>query len=546
MGGSTSGRDESELESPSWSRGERLRSKVGAGNGDRRPEGVRWAQRSEEPPVTRRDPTKSRGTERQASLEGGEGAQLVDEPQTKRGTEEMTKTSIGVQELRKRIGEKAKAEPVHRFWGLYTHVWKLDTMEEAYRLAKQNDGAPGVDGVTFEQVEAQGRERWLEELSRELREKSYRPLPCRQVEIPKEGGKVRLLKIPTIRDRVVQGALRLILEPIFEADFQPGSYGYRPHRTAHEALERVRVGLNKHLHQVIDLDLKSYFDTVRHDLLLAKLARRIDDDDVMWLSKSILKAGGKRGLPQGSVIGPLWANVFLDDVDRMLEKAQEATKQGPYEVVQYTRFADDLVVLCSSHPRAVHWAAIVQRRVREELGKLDLTVNEEKTRVVDFGSGEPFDFLGYTFRWVDQRGQPGKKMVLSRPRKKKRTQLLQKVGETLRRALHLTVEKVVRELVNPILRGWVNYFRWGNSGQDFGFVSWQVEAKVRRFASRQQPKRRGGRGWTTWSADEIYGKWGLFSAYRVSSRSGSGRQPPINPPVESTGNAGWRKSPCPV
>jgi RNA-directed DNA polymerase len=435
----------------------------------------------------------------------------------------MTKTSIGVQELRKRIGEKAKAEPHHRFWGLYTHVWKLDTLEEAYRLAKQKDGAPGVDDVTFEQIEAQGREKLLEELSRELREKSYRPLPCRQVEIPKEGGKVRTLKIPAIRDRVVQGALRLVLEPIFEADFQPGSYGYRPNRTAHEALDRVRGGLNKHLHQVIDLDLKSYFDTVRHDLLLSKLACRVNDDDVMWLSKSILKAGGNHGLPQGSVIGPLWANVFLNDVDKMLEQAQAATKQGSYEVVRYTRFADDLVVLCSSHPRAAHWATVVERRLREELGKLGLTINEEKTRTLDFGSGEPFDFLGYTFRWVNQDGKPGKKMVLSRPRKKKRTQLLEKVGETLRRALHLTVEKVVRELVNPIVRGWVNYFRWGNPGKDFSFVNWQVDMKVRRFASRQQPKRRGGRSWTTWSTEEIYGKWRLFSDYRVSWCSESRR-----------------------
>jgi RNA-directed DNA polymerase len=441
----------------------------------------------------------------------------------------MTKTSIGVQELRKRIGEKAKAEPHHRFWGLYTHVWKLDTLEEAYRLAKQKDGAPGVDGVTFEHIEAQGRERLLEELSRELREKNYRPLPCRQVEIPKEGGKVRTLKIPAIRDRVVQGALRLVLEPIFEADFQPGSYGYRPNRTAHEALERVRGGLYKQLHQVIDLDLKSYFDTVRHDLLLAKLARRVNDDDVMWLSKSILKAGGTRGLPQGSVIGPLWANVFLNGVDEMLERAQEATQQGAYEVVRYTRFADDLVVLCSSHPRAAHWAAVVERRIREELKKLDLTVNEGKTRTINFGSGEPFDFLGYTFRWVDQDGKPGKKMVLSRPRKKKRTQLLQKVRETLRRALHLPVQKVVRELVNPILCGWVNYFCWGTPGQDFSFVRWQVDMKVRRFASRQQPKRRGGRCWTTWSTDEIYGKWGLFSAYRVSWCSESRSAAPHNP-----------------
>jgi len=176
----------------------------------------------------------------------------------------MTTTSIGVQELKMRIGTKAKAEPQHRFWGLYTHVWKLDVLREAYRLAKENDGAPGVDGVTFAQVEAEGVEHLLEALSQELRDKVYQPLPCRQVNIPKADGKVRGLKIPAIWDRVVQGAVRLILEPIFEEDFQPGSYGYRPGRSAHQALERVRVGLLKKLHHVIDLDLKSFFDTVSH------------------------------------------------------------------------------------------------------------------------------------------------------------------------------------------------------------------------------------------------------------------------------------------
>ena len=452
----------------------------------------------------------------------------------------MTKTSISVQELTKRIGEKAKAEPQHRFWGLYTHVWKLEVLREAYRLAKRNNGAPGVDGVRFAQVEAEGPEAFLEQLSQELREKTYRPLPCRQVNIPKEGGKVRGLKIPAIRDRVVQGAVRLILEPIFEADFQPGSFAYRPNRTAHDALERVRGGLYRKLHQVIDLDLKSYFDTVRHDL-----ARRVQDEELMWLCKSILKSGGNRGLPQGSVIGPLWANVFLNDVDRMLEQAQDKTKQGEYEVVRYTRFADDLVVLVSAHPAAAHWAAKVERRLREELGALDLTINEEKTRTVDFGAGEPFDFLGYTLRWVDQRGTPSKKMVLCRPRKKKRTEMLRKLKTVLRRCLHVPVAKVVQTIVNPIVRGWVNYFRWGNPGRDFSFVRKEVDAKVRRFASRQRPKRRGGRCWTTWTTAELYGKWKLFADYRALW-SESMQQGHITLPPDSAGNAGWRKSPCPV
>jgi RNA-directed DNA polymerase len=341
------------------------------------------------------------------------------------------------------------------------------------------------------------------------------------VTIPKEGGKTRGLKIPAIRDRVVQGTMLLVMQPIFEADFQPGSYGYRPGRTPHQALDRVKEGLDKHLHLVIDLDLKSYFDTVRHDLLLKKLAKRIRDRDLLRLCKLILKSGGKRGLPQGSVIGPLWANVFLNEVDCMLEKAQEATKRGPYENVRYTRFADDLVVQVSTHPRARHWVGPVQKRLREELDKLHLTINEDKTRVVDFGTGEPFDFLGYTFQWVSSRWNPRKKRTNSRPQKKKRTRFLRELRQVMQRCLHVPVEQVVRKVINPRVRGWVNYFRWGNASKDLSFVRWQVEGKVRRFASRQRPKRKGGRSWTTWSQKEIYGEWGLFSDYRVLRRSGA-------------------------
>jgi RNA-directed DNA polymerase len=428
----------------------------------------------------------------------------------------MTRTSIPLQELRDRIGEKAKADAHHRFWGLYTHVWKLNVLGEAYRLAKQNNGAPGIDGQTFGQVEAEGVEQLLETLSRELREGTYRPMPCRRVTIPKEGGKERGLKIPAIRDRVVQGALRLILEPIFEVDFQPGSYGYRPRRMAHQALDRVKHGLNKKLHVVIDLDLANYFDSVRHHLLLAKLARRIRDRDVLRLCKLILKASGRRGLPQGSVIGPLWANVYLNDLDRMLEQAQVATQDGRYETIRYVRYADDLVVLCSVLPSKRHWVTKVEGRIREELEKLDLEVNEDKSKVVDVTTGEPFDFLGYTFRWVSSRKDPKKKMALARPMKKRRTRFLRSLKATLRRCLSIPVGEVVRNVVNPRVRGWVNYFRWGNSGRDLAHVSQQVDRQVRRFASRQRPKRRGGRTWTSWSAKEIYEKWGLFKDYRVS------------------------------
>jgi RNA-directed DNA polymerase len=435
----------------------------------------------------------------------------------------MTATRISVQDLRERIGDKAKADPRHRFWGMYVHLCRVDVLREAYRLAKKNDGAPGIDGMTFADIEVQGVENFIEALSQDLRAGKYRPMPCRKVGIPKEGGKKeRGLKIPTIRDRVVQGALRLILEPIFESDFQPGSFGYRPGRTAHQALGRVYEGLNRRLYRVINLDLQGYFDSVRHDLLLSKLARRIRDKDVLALCKRILKASGKRGLPQGSVIGPLWADVYLNDVDRMLERAQEVTRQGRYEVVSYTRFADDLAVLVSTHPNAAHWGVKVERRLREELGKLDLQVNDEKSRIIDFGRRDSFDFLGFTFRLVDDWVKPGRTRVLRRPRKDRRTRFLRDLTATLRRCRHIAVEDVVREVVNPRVRGWVNYFRWGNSGRDLAFVRWQVSRKVRRFASRQRPKRKGGCRWTKWGGDTVYGEWGLFHDYRVAHSFPSG------------------------
>lgn len=424
----------------------------------------------------------------------------------------MTKTSIDLQELRKRIGEKAKAESRHRFWGLYIHVCKLDVLEAAYRLAKKNGGAPGSDGMTFDKIEAAGVENFLKILAVELRERTYQPLPCRQVNIPKDGG-TRTLKVPAIRDRVVQGSLRLICEPIFEADFQNGSFGYRPGRSAHQALERVQQGLHRNLHHVINLDLAGFYDNVRHDILLGKLAARIQDPEVLALCRKILKASGRRGLPQGSVIGPLWANVFLNDVDRMLERAQ-AVSNGRYEAVRYTRWADDLVVLVSGHYTKVALAEKVVRRLREELDRLDLTVNEAKSSVVDFSKGEAFEYLGYRFQRVDHRSKPGKKFILARPQRKKRTRFLRSLRLVLRKHRHRPVEWVIRYVVNPRVRGWVQYFRWGNAALDLNFVQWEVERKVRLFATRQRPKGCGC-SWTKWSHQTLYKEWGLYADYRV-------------------------------
>jgi len=217
----------------------------------------------------------------------------------------------------------------------------METLRQAYKLVKANNGAPGIDGVTFEAIEEAGLEDFLSKIRDELVSGTYRSLGNRQKQIPKGGGKVRVLGIPAIRDRVVQGALRLIVEPIFEADFQEGSYGYRPKRRAHEAVDRVSEAVVQNKTMVIDVDLKSYFDNVRHDILLDKVANRVNDDDIMRLLKMILKANGKRGLAQGGVISPLLANIYLNEVDKMLERAKKVTRQGKYTYIQYARFADD-------------------------------------------------------------------------------------------------------------------------------------------------------------------------------------------------------------
>jgi len=243
------------------------------------------------------------------------------------GRGEMIKPPINLQDLRRRIYAKAKAESSWRFWGLYVHVCKLETLQSAYKLAKENNGAPGIDGVTFESVESAGRAEFLEQLREELVSGTYMPERVRRVGIPKSGGKLRMLSIPTLRDRVVQGALKLILEPIFEADFQPGSFGYRPKKSAHDAVQRVRQGILQGKTRVIDLDLRSYFDNVRHHLLLEKVAARVDDGAIMGLLKKILKSSGSRGVPQGGVISPLLSNIYLNEVDRMLQRAKEATRR---------------------------------------------------------------------------------------------------------------------------------------------------------------------------------------------------------------------------
>jgi RNA-directed DNA polymerase len=426
------------------------------------------------------------------------------------GKGEMTKAPISLQDLRRSLYVKAKAESTWRFWGLYVHVCKMETLCEAYQMAKSNDGAPGIDGVTFAAIEESGVDSFLRQIRNELVTNTYRPMRARKKEIPKDGGKVRVLSIPAIRDRVVQGALKLILEPIFEADFQPRSYGYRPKRTAHQAVNRVAQAIVESKTRIIDIDLRAYFDNVQHYLLLEKVARRVQDDAVMHLLKMMLEATGKKGVPQGGVISPLLSNVYLTEVDRMLEKAIETTHNGKYTYVQYARFADDLVILIDSHPRHDWLVKAVGKRLREEVAKLQVEINEEKSRIVDLAKGGSFAFLGFEFRRILSR--KGVWRPHYTPKLKKRTALLGKLRDMFRRYASQPVGRVI-ELINPILRGWVNYFAVGHSSRCFSFVKDWVEKKIRRHLMRA--RKRKGFGWQRWSRRWLYDELGLYNHYRV-------------------------------
>ena len=422
----------------------------------------------------------------------------------------MTKASIELQDLRKKIYIKAKAEKTWKFWGLYVHICKPETLRAAYEMARKNQGAPGIDGVTFAAIAESGLEEFLEKIREELVQGTYVPMKSREKEIDKGNGKTRTLKIPSIRDRVVQGAVKLILEPIFEPDFQEGSYGYRPERTAHQAVRRVEVALIQGKTRILDLDLKSYFDTIRHDILLNKIANRVEDKKVLRLIKLILKAGGKRGAGQGGVTSPLFSNIYLTEVDAMLEKAKEVTYKDTYTHIEYARFADDIVVLIDKHHNWDWLVPAVEKRLREELEKVDVKINQEKTKMANLEEGETFSFLGFDFR--KKKNWKGKTVVIRTPRGKAKTALKLKIKEIFKRNKSRPVGWII-EQINPILRGWTNYFRIGNSAKCFGHIRNWVEKKIRRHLMRS--RQRKGFGWKRWSSEWIYRNLGLFNDYKI-------------------------------
>jgi group II intron reverse transcriptase/maturase len=368
-----------------------------------------------------------------------------------------------------------------------------------------------VDGETVDAIESRGVEEFLRELMEELKTGTYRPRPVRREYIPKPDGRLRPLGIPCVRDRVVQQAALIVMEPIFEADFTGASWGFRPGRSAQQAAAVVRKHLSHGLTQVCDVDIKAYFDSIPHGKLMTLVARRIVDGKMLgliksWLSCVVEEKGRRwkpdRGTPQGGVISPLLANIYLNVLDKVWERRGYTRKEGPN--VQLVRYADDLVLLTDKDAR---WA---MDRLREILARLDLTLNEEKSRVVNTRE-ETFDFLGFTFRRVWSRGRT-RWVTIFYPSKKSQKRLRERVRTALNPLAPVTTAEQVGR-VNVILRGWVNYFRIGNATEVFHDIRWYVEQKVRRVL--QQKAHRHGRGWKLYDFSHLYQTLGLYADYRV-------------------------------
>ena len=423
-----------------------------------------------------------------------------------------------IRNLQRKLYCKAKAEPAYRFYVLYDKICREDILRHAYSMARANAGAPGVDGVTFAQIEEQGVEGWLVGLREELVSKTYRPDAVRRVMIPKHGGGERPLGIPSIRDRVIQTAAKIVLEPIFEADFEGNAYGYRPARGAADAVKEVHRHLSRGYTDVVDADLSRYFDSIPHTELLKSVARRVADGSVLRLIKLWLKApieerdgdgkrrivGGKKskhGTPQGGVASPLLANIYMN---RFLKHWRLSGRGGAF-CAHVVAYADDFVILSCGHAaEALAWTKAV-------MTKLGLTINENKTSLKD-ARKERFDFLGYSFGPHYPYKSGVRKYMSASPSKKSVQRIKAKVGELLV-ASNTDPWPEVRDDLNRSLRGWSNYFNLGSPVAAFRGVDHYVRERVRAFLARRHKV--AGRGTRRFTWDVIHQDRGVLCLERL-------------------------------
>jgi len=420
-----------------------------------------------------------------------------------------------VRVFQRKLYRSAKENPKRKFGVLYDKIYRTDFLWQAWLNVKANKGSAGVDNQTIQDIEEYGVHRLLERIQILLKEKRYKPKAVLRVYIPKSDGKQRPLGIPTVADRIVQASAKMVLEPIFEADFADFSFGFRPKRSAHDALREVYKWLNFGCHWVVDVDLKGYFDTIPHDKLIALVKERVTDKAVikllkMWLAAGVMEEGKVNktilGTPQGGVISPLLANIYLNALDRLWTAKGYGSKRE--HDAHLVRYADDFVILCSRNPEKYFQIA------KQRLERLSLTVNPDKTRIVKADEG--FDFLGHTFRRAPSR-KDGKLRTYYYPSDKAMKAVKKKVKEIIKRSSHLKLPDLIDRL-NPVLRGWGNYFKTGNAKDRFHEIDLYVVYNLT-IMLRKKHKRRA-KGWREHPPSWYHKFHGLICLRKMCANAG--------------------------